>query len=46
MFLDQFFVANPLELFSKFYEFIFMVYMDRLNKDKGEYSMKVIKFFT
>jgi hypothetical protein len=39
MFLDQFFIANPLELFSEFYEFIFLVYMDGFNKDKEEYSM-------
>ena len=39
MFLDQFFLANPLGLFSKFYKFIFMVYMDRFDKDKEEYSM-------
>ena len=35
MFLDQFFVANPWKLFSKFSEFILMVYLDRFNQDMG-----------
>ena len=42
MFLDQFFDANPLELFSKFHTFIFMVYMDRFSKDKEEFIIQVV----
>ena len=37
MFLDQFFDAKPLKLFSKFHEFIFMVQMNRFSKDKEEF---------
>ena len=35
MFPDQFSVANPLELFSKFYEFIFMVQLDGFEQNKA-----------
>ena len=44
-FLDQFFDANPLELFSKFHEFIFMVQMDGFSKDKEEFIIQVVELF-